>query len=213
MSIWPGAVRLPSVTEAWHRQAPVALDRKDRTMGRIIVTEFVSLDGVFENPHEWHFPFFQEQAQQYKLNELRATDALLLGRETYEGFAQAWPERSGDEFSDTFNSMPKYVVSTTLENPTWANSHVVGGDLAAELGKLKDRHERDIFIHGSGHLANSLLRQGLIDEIRLMVHPIVVGKGRRFFEDETSIPALELAEVTTWDGGIALMTYRPTEPA
>lgn len=178
-------------------------------MGKIIVTEFVSLDGVFENPHEWHFPFFQEQAQQYKMNELRATDALLLGRETYEGFAQAWPERSGDEFSDTFNSMPKHVVSTTLENPTWNNSHVVKGDLATELGALRDRYEQDIFIHGSGTLANSLLRQGLIDEVRLMVHPIVVGRGRRFFEDGTSIPALELADVTAWDGGIALMTYRP----
>jgi dihydrofolate reductase len=179
-------------------------------MGKIIVTEFVSLDGVFENPHEWHFPFFQEQAQQYKMNELRATDALLLGRETYEGFAQAWPERSGDEFSDTFNSMPKYVVSTTLENPTWTNSHVLGGDLATELDTLRQRHAQDIFIHGSGRLANSLLQQGLIDEVRLMVHPIVVGKGRKFFADGTSIPALELADVTTWDGGIALMTYRPT---
>lgn len=180
-------------------------------MGKIVVTEFVSLDGVFENPHEWHFPFFLEQAQQYKADELRATDALLLGRVTYEGFAQAWPERSGDEFSDKFNAMPKYVCSTTLKNPTWTNSHVIdaNGDLAAELGAIKARHEQDIFIHGSGALANSLLRQGLIDEVRLMVHPIVVGTGRRFFEDETSIPALHLADVTTWDGGIALMTYRP----
>ncbi len=184
-------------------------------MGRIIVTEFVSLDGVYEDPHEWHFPFFQEQAQQYKMNELRATDALLLGRVTYDGFAQAWPERSGDEFSDRFNNMPKYVVSTTLQNPTWTNSHVIGanGDLAAELDAIKDRYEQDIFIHGSGTLANSLLRQGQIDEVRLMVHPVVVGKGRRFFEDETSIPSLELADVTTWDGGIALMTYRPAGEA
>ena len=184
-------------------------------MGKIIVTEFVSLDGVYEDPHEWHFPFFLEQAQQYKAAELRATDALLLGRVTYEGFAQAWPERSGDEFSDKFNAMPKHVVSTTLENPTWSNSHVVNAnaDLGAELGTLKDRYEQDIFIHGSGTLANSLLRQGLIDEVRLMVHPIVVGKGRKFFEDGTSIPALELADVTTWDGGIALMTYRPVGDA
>jgi dihydrofolate reductase len=179
-------------------------------MGKIVVTEFVSLDGVFENPHEWHFPFFLEQAQQYKADELRATDALLLGRTTYEGFAQAWPERSGDEFSDKFNSMPKYVVSTTLENPTWTNSHVIRGNLAAELGAIKDRHERDIAIHGSGALANSLLRQGLLDEVRLMVHPIVVGTGRKFFDEGTSIPALELVDVQAWDGGIALMTYRPT---
>ncbi len=178
-------------------------------MGKIVVTEFVSLDGVFENPHEWHFPFFNEQAQDYKMNELRATDALLLGRETYEGFAEAWPQMSGDEFSDRFNSMPKHVISTTLENPTWTNSHVVTGDLATELGKLKQQYEKDIFIHGSGNLANSLLQQGLIDEIRLMVHPIVVGSGRHFFNEGTAIPALTLADVATYDSGVALMTYRP----
>lgn len=180
-------------------------------MGKIFVTEFVSIDGVFENPHEWHFPFFNEQAQQYKAQELRDTAALLLGRVTYEGFAAAWPEMSGDEFSDTFNAMPKHVVSTTLRNPTWTNSHVVKGDLAAELGKLKEQYPRDIAIHGSGDLANSLLRQGLVDEVRLMVHPIVVGKGRRFFNDDTAIPALELADVTTYDSGVALMTYRPAK--
>jgi dihydrofolate reductase len=180
-------------------------------MGKIVVTEFVSLDGVFENPHEWHFPFFLEQAQQYKMDELRATDALLLGRVTWEGFAQAWPERSGDVFSDRFNSMPKYVVSTTLENPTWTNSHVIdaAGDLAAELGNLKTRYAGDVAIHGSGTLANALLRRGLVDEVRLMVHPIVVGQGRKFFEEGTGIPALKLGDVQAWDAGIAMMTYRP----
>lgn len=181
-------------------------------MSKIIVTEFVSLDGVFEAPHEWHFPFFNDAAGQYKADELRATDALLLGRKTYEGFAEAWPKMSGDEFSDKFNSMPKHVVSTTLENPTWTNSHVITGDLASELAKLKDRYEQDIYIHGSGDLANSLLQQGLIDEIRLMVHPIVVGKGRRFFNDGTGIPALKLADVTTYDSGVVLLTYQPAEP-
>ncbi len=183
-------------------------------MGKIIATEFVSLDGVFEDPHEWHFPSFlaDEKAIQYKADELRATDALLLGRTTYEGFAEAWPERSGDEFSDKFNSMPKHVVSTTLENPTWTNSHVVKGDLATELGKLKDQYQQDIFIHGSGHLANSLLQQGLLDEVRLMVHPIVVGKGRKFFEEDTNVPALKLVDVMTYDSGIVLLTYQPTEP-
>jgi len=181
-------------------------------VGRIIVTEFVSVDGVFEAPHEWHFPFFNAQAQQYKMDELRATDALLLGRATYEGFAEAWPQMSGDEFSDKFNTMPKHVVSTTLENPTWTNSHVVRGNLATELGKLKEQYQQDLFIHGSGNLANSLIQQGLVDEVRLMVHPVVVGKGRRFFGEGTSVAALKLASITTWESGVVLLTYQPTEP-
>jgi dihydrofolate reductase len=183
-------------------------------MGRIVVTEFVSLDAVFEDPHEWHFPFFlgDEKAQQYKADELRATDALLLGRKTYEGFAEAWPQMSGDEFSDKFNSMPKHVVSTTLENPEWTNSHVVKGDVATELGKLKEQYQQDLFIHGSGDLANSLIQQGLVDEVRLMVHPVVVGKGRKFFNEDTNVPALKLVDVTTYDSGIVLLSYQPTEP-
>lgn len=178
-------------------------------MGRIIATEFVSLDSVFEDPHEWHFPFFSDAAGEYKDEELRATDALLLGRKTYEGFAASWPERSGDDFSDTFNSMPKHVVSSTLENPEWNNSHVVRGDLSIELGKLKARYTQDIYIHGSGELANSLLQQGLLDEVRLMVHPVVVGKGRKFFSDGTEVSALKLIDATTFDSGVVLLTYQP----
>jgi dihydrofolate reductase len=211
VSISALAVRLPGVTGR-DTGAPAASDGKDSTVGRIIVTEFVSLDGVFEEPQDWHFPSFlgDEQAMQYKADELRATDALLLGRKTYEGFAAAWPERSGDEFSDTFNSMPKHVVSTTLENPTWTNSHVIRGDLGTELGKLRDQYAQDISIHGSGDLANSLLREGLIDEIRLMVHPTVVGAGRKFFDERTSIPDLHLVDVSVYEHGIVLLTYRPT---
>lgn len=181
-------------------------------MGKIIVTEFVALDGVFEDPHEWHFPFFNGGPMQYKMDELRATDALLLGRKTYEGFAEAWPEQSGDEFSDRFNSMPKHVVSTTLENLEWTNSHVIKGDLPTELAKLKDQYEQGIFIHGSGDLANSLMQQKLVDEIRLMVHPVVVGKGRHFFDENTNIPALKLTALTAYDGGVTLQTYQPVEP-
>jgi dihydrofolate reductase len=180
-------------------------------MSRIIVSEFVSLDGVFEDPHEWHFPFFNEQARQYKMDELRAADALLLGRETYEGFAEAWPERSGDEFSEKYNAMPKYVASSTLKHPSWNNTSVLAGDLAAELAGLKDQYRQDIYVHGSGLLANSLLQQGLIDEVRLMVHPVLVGKGRRFFENGTSVAALALAGITTYESGVVLMTYRPAD--
>lgn len=179
-------------------------------MSKIVATEFLALDGVFEDPHLWHFPFFNDKAMQYKMDELRATDALLLGRKTYEGFAEAWPERSGDEFSDRFNSMPKHVVSTTLEHPEWNNSHVISGNLADELAKLKEQYQQDIFIHGSGDLANSLMQQGLVDEVRLMVHPVVVGKGRRFFNDGTTISALKLTGVTTYESGVLLLTYQPT---
>lgn len=180
-------------------------------MSKIVVTEFVSLDGVFEDPHLWHFPFFNDAAGEYKDQELRATDALLLGRKTYEVFAGSWPERSGDAFSDKFNSMPKHVVSTTLESAEWNNSHIITGDLAAALADLKSQYEQDIYIHGSGDLANSLMRQGLIDEIRLMVHPIVVGKGRRFFSDGTTIDALKLVDVTTYNTGVVLLTLQPTQ--
>lgn len=180
-------------------------------MGKVIVTEFVSLDGVFEDPHLWHFPFFldNEPAMQYKGDELTGTDALLLGRKTYEGFAEAWPERSGDAFSDKFNSMPKHVVSTTLENPSWNNSHVISGDLPKAIDDLKKRYQQDIYIHGSGDLANSLMQQGLLDEIRLMVHSIVLGKGRKFFDEATNIPALKLVDATPCGTGILLLTYQP----
>lgn len=181
-------------------------------MSKIVVTEFVSLDGVFEDPHNWHFPFFNDAAGEYKAEELRSTDALLLGRKTYEVFAGAWPERSGDAFSDKFNSMPKHVVSSTLKNPEWNNSHIISGDVAGAIADLKRQYDQDIYIHGSGDLANSLIQLGLIDEIRLMVHPIVVGKGRKFFNDGTSIDALKLVDVTTYDSGVVLLTFQPTEP-
>jgi dihydrofolate reductase len=117
---------------------------------------------------------------------------------------------SGDEYSDKFNGMPKHVVSTTLENAEWNNSHIITGDLAAALADLKNQYDQDIYIHGSGDLANSLIQLGMIDEIRLMVHPIVVGKGRRFFNDGTTIDVLKLIDVTTFDAGVVLLTLQPT---
>jgi len=182
-------------------------------MRKVALTEFISLDGVIEAPHEWHFPFFGDAAGQYKHDELFATDALLLGRVTYEGFAAAWPSiEDEDGFADRFNSIPKYVVSTTLENPEWNNSHVIRGNLADEIGKLKQESGLDIVIHGSGKLANSLMAENLIDEYRLMVHPVVVGKGQRLFEDGTSLPALALADSRPLSNGVILLTYVPTDP-
>jgi dihydrofolate reductase len=180
---------------------------------KIALTEFISLDGVIEAPHEWHFPFFGEDAGKYKLEEVFATDALLLGRVTYEGFAEAWPGMTDEQgFADRFNSMPKYVVSTTLQNPTWNNSHVIRGDLAGELGRLKAEPGGDIVIHGSGKLANALMAGGLIDEYRLMVHPVVVGKGQKLFENGTTLAALDLVESRPLGNGVILLTYVPTDP-
>ncbi len=179
-------------------------------MGKIVLTEFVSLDGVMEAPHEWHFPFFDEGAGNYKLEELLATDALLLGRVTYEGFAAAWPEQTDEQgFADRFNSIPKYVVSTTLENPEWNNSKVISDHVADEVTRLRQEPGGDIVIHGSADLANSLMQDNLIDEYRLMVHPIVVGKGKRLFQDGIVAPGLKLVDTKTFSKGIVVLTYVP----
>lgn len=191
-------------------------------MRKIAVTEFLSVDGVMESPHEWHFPFFDEGAQRYKLDEVMATGALLLGRVTYEGFAAAWPERGDDMhdaveptdatsetvFQDRFNWMPKYVISDSLTDASWNNSHIVhGGEMADTLRALKQEVGGDIVIHGSGKLIASLMPTGLIDEYRLMVHPIVVGKGQRLFPEGLDSTTLRLADVTSFDKGIVVLTY------
>ncbi len=147
-------------------------------MRKIFVTEFVTLDGVMESPHEWPFDFWSDEASAYKLNELRATDVLLLGRVTYEGFAASWPSQTDEDgFADRFNGIPKYVVSTTLEEVGWNNSHLIKENVADEIAALKQQPGQDIAIHGSADLVRSLMEHGLIDEYRLMVFPFVVGKG------------------------------------
>src|SRR5918997_4073299 len=156
-------------------------------MGRIIVTEFVSLDGVMEAPGGgedykyggWSFEVNRgEEGDRFKLDETLAADALLLGRRTYEGFAAAWPSREG-EFADKFNDMPKYVVSSTLSDPEWTNTTVIEGDLADAVARLKEQHEGDIVVHGSVQLVQALIEQDLVDELRLMVFPVVLGSGKR----------------------------------
>jgi dihydrofolate reductase len=200
-------------------------------MRKIAVTEFISVDGVIESPHEWHFPFFDEEAGGYKMQEIINTGALLLGRTTYEGFAQAWPERGDDMagkpeptdpsdgesfFTDRFNWLPKYVVSDSLtgDDVTWNNSHILRGDsLADELNALKQEDGKDIVIHGSGKLINSLMPLGVIDEYRLMVHPIVVGKGQRLFPDGLASTTLKLVDTVTYPKGVIVLTYAPAEEA
>lgn len=185
-------------------------------MRRIVVTEFISLDGVFESPgpdgsgfkyEGWTMQYGNEEFMKFKMDELRAADAQLLGRITYEGFAKAWPERSGDEFSDKFNSMPKYVVSSTLKKAEWNNSHIIKDNIAVEIAKLKEEKGEDILIAGSGKLVNFLLELGLVDELRLLVYPVVLGIGKRLFKD--SHVKLKLIEATPFKTGVVALRYEP----
>ena len=184
-------------------------------MGRIAVTEFISVDGVIEDPggaedfkHSgWSFEFDRgDEGNQFKLDETMATDALLLGRVTWEGFAKAWPSREG-EFADKFNSMPKYVVSSTLTDPDWTNTTVVNGDLGEAVSDLKGRHDGDIVVHGSGQLVQELLERDLVDELRLMVFPVVLGTGMRLFGETSDKKPLKLADSKLVGDGVAIMVY------
>jgi len=186
-------------------------------MGRIVVTEFVSLDGVVEDPGGaedykyggWSFEFNRgEEGDKFKLDEALEADALLLGRVTYEGFADAWPSRDG-EFADKFNSMPKYVVSSTLENPEWNNSTVLKGDLAEEVAKLKQSQDGDIVVHGSPQLVQALIDRDLVDELRLMVFPVVLGTGKQLFGSTADKKALKLTDSRTVGDGVAILIYQP----
>ena len=181
-------------------------------MGRIVVTEFISLDGVMEDPGGaegferggWVFEIGQgEEGAQFKLEETRNSEALLLGRTTYEGFAAAWPERDG-EFADMFNSMPKYVVSSTLERPEWNNSNVLGGDVVEEVTKLRAAADGDIVVHGSARLVQTLIEHDLVDELRLMVFPIVIGSGKRLFAGTSGTKRLRLAESRSVGDGVVI---------
>jgi len=179
----------------------------------LAATLFVSLDGVVESPEKWSFPFWSDETQKFKFDELRATDALLLGRVTYEGFAAAWPGRKDpDGFADRFNSMPKFVASRTLKKLDWNNSHLIKGDLATEVARLKQQPGQDIVIHGSPMLIRSLLPHDLIDEFRLLVYPLVLGRGKRLF-DEASQAKLKLAESEAFSKGVVKLVYRRDDKA
>jgi dihydrofolate reductase len=186
-------------------------------MARIVLTEFVSLDGVMEDPGGaedfrhggWAFEFSRgEEGDQFKLDETLASEALLLGRLTYEGFAAAWPSRDG-EFADKFNSMPKYVVSSTLDSPDWTNTKVLNGDVKEEVAKLKDEQSGDIVVHGSAQLVQALLEEGLVDELRLMVFPVVLGSGKRLFGETGDKKPLRLVDARTVGDGVSILVYQP----
>ncbi len=187
-------------------------------MGRIVVTEFVSLDGVMEDPGGaenfrhggWSFEIGRgDEGDKFKLDEVFSSEALLLGRVTYEGFAEAWPSREG-EFADKFNTMPKYVVSSTLEQPEWNNSTVLKGDVAEEVAKLRREHDGDIVVHGSARLVQTLLERDLVDELRLMVYPLVLGSGRRLFAETSDKKPLLLVDSKVVGDGVAILIYKPT---
>jgi dihydrofolate reductase len=186
-------------------------------MGRIVVSEFVSLDGVMEAPGgdddfirgAWTFEFDRGDAgNQFKIDETMNSTALLLGRRTYEGFAAAWPERDG-EFADRFNTMPKYVVSSTLTAPTWTNTTVLSGDAVEAVRKLKDEQAGDIVVHGSARLVQTLIENDLVDELRVMLFPVVLGTGKKLFAEAPDAKRLQLSESTVVGDGVVILIYTP----
>jgi dihydrofolate reductase len=186
-------------------------------MSRIVVSQFITLDGVVEDPGGsegmehggWAFQFERgPDGDKFKLDEVMSSDALLLGRITYEGFAAAWPSREGD-FADKFNSMPKYVVSSTLEDPEWNNSTVIGLE---DLSGLRDRHDGDILVNGSVQLVEALAARGLVDEYRLMVFPVVLGRGKKLFADDGVRQPLSVVEAKPV-GEVVILRLEPKAEA
>jgi dihydrofolate reductase len=186
-------------------------------MRKVVVSVFVTLDGVMEDPGGaesfkhggWTFEISRgDEGDKFKLDEAFSSEALLLGRATYEGFAEAWPSREG-EFADKFNTMPKYVVSSTIDQPEWTNTTVLEGDLAGEVAKIKQAHDGDVVVHGSARLAQALLEHDLVDELRLMVYPVVLGSGKRLFGDTSDRKALQLVDSKTVGDGVTILTYGP----
>jgi dihydrofolate reductase len=193
-------------------------------MGKLVVTEFITLDGVIEDPGGgekdkfdrggWAFQFERgEEGDKFKLDETLEAEAMLLGRVTYEAFAAAWPSRTDEVgFADKMNTMPKYVVSSTLKDLTWENSTRIEGDVAAEVARLKEQVAGEILVAGSATLVKALVENDLVDELRLMVFPTVLGSGKRLFGDSASAKAFRLTESRPVGGdGVVILVYEPTD--
>jgi dihydrofolate reductase len=219
----PSVALIPEATivPTWTPRPRRTFNQEEDHVGRIVVTEFVSLDGVMEDPGGaenfrhggWSFEISRgDEGNKFKLDETVSSEALLLGRVTYEGFAAAWPSREG-EFADKFNAMPKYVVSSTLEEPEWNNSTVLKGDVADEVAKLREEHEGDIVVHGSATLVQTLLERDLVDELRLMVFPVVLGSGKRVFDELSDKKPLRLIDSKVVGDGVAILVYEPASAA
>lgn len=181
-------------------------------MRKIVAGEFLSLDGVMEAPNEWHFPYFNDEMGEAVGSQMAESDTMLLGRRTYEGFAAAWPNMPSDEpGADYMNNTPKLVVSTTLTTVEWQNSTLLSGNLVEEITKLKQQPGKNIGVSGSATLVRWLLRENLLDELRLLVHPIVVGRGKRLFEGMDDRLPLKLLDSKTFSTGVLFLTYGPAE--
>ena len=183
-------------------------------MRKVVAAEFLSLDGVMESPDQWHFPYFNDEMGQAVGEGFETSDALLMGRVLYEEWVAFWPQQDSEEnpVAATMNNVNKYVVSTTLEGPLeWNNATLIGDDVAKEISELKQQPGKDIVISGSGALVRSLLEYGLLDELKLMIHPIVVGSGKRLFEDGEKQTPLELVESKTFSTGVVYVTYKPAD--
>jgi len=188
-------------------------------MGKLVVTEFISLDGIIEDPGGsegsehggWSFRHPAPGGEQFKGDELRDSDVQLLGRVTYEGFAAAWPamEEATGDYGKKMNAMPKVVVSTTLTEPTWNNTTIISGNVADEVARLKAQYDGDILVQGSATLAQTLAEHGLVDEYRLMVHPVVLGTGKRLFSGSAAGTDLQLVDSRKVGPDVLLLTYRP----
>ena len=180
-------------------------------MRKLVVSEFITLDGIIESPEQWQFPFLSEDVSQAIRDEVHFGEASLLGRETYQIFAAAWPQMTHNEFgvADKLNSEPKYVVSSSLEKLEWNNSTLIKGNVEEEIRSLKRQPGGIIRIVGSAALVQSLLRTDLIDEYRLMVHPVVVGHGKRLFNDSVQMKDLKLIETKAFSSGVVLLRYQP----
>jgi dihydrofolate reductase len=190
------------------------MESEEVLMRKVVASEFVSLDGVVESPEKWHFPYFNDQMGDAIGTAMAASDAMLMGRVLYEEWAAFWPDQDPDEnpVAARMNGVRKYVVSTTLEEPLeWQNSTLIGDNVAEEISKLKEQPGKDISISGSPTLVRSLLQEGLLDELRLMLHPIVVGSGKRLFEDGGDQKALQLLDSKTFSTGVLYLTYQPAQ--
>jgi dihydrofolate reductase len=187
---------------------------KEFSMRKIVASELVSLDGVMESPEEWAFSYSNDEMAEANTSGMAEADAMLFGRVTYQEFATYWPYQNSAEqpFTDYLNNTPKYVVSTTLEEPLeWQNSILINDNVAQEISRLKQQPGKDIGIVGSATLVRSLLRDGLLDELTLMVPPIILGRGKRLFEEAGDQKALELVDSKTFATGVLYLTYRPAQ--
>lgn len=193
----------------------LACERPENTrrpdLRNIVATEYVTLDGVMEEP-AWTAPYWNDEIAALKFAELFASDALLLGRVTYEGFATAWPSMTDEQgFADRMNSLPKYVASTTLQTATW-NASLIKANVVEEVTRLKQQSGQDLLIYGSGALVHTLMQHNLIDAYRLLVYPVVLGSGKRLFRD-ASTATLKLVDTKTFSSGVIALTYQPAQQA